>query len=194
MKEEAIILIAMGVGVVIAIVLLAIKEIKERLYENKEEYEDEEQQEVHNEYKPYQNVAYHKVDLLTKNEYQFYQSLKKYVYPHGLQILAKIRLADLVNVNSNLSKSDWASAFSKIKSKHIDFAIARDMNVLAVIELDDSSHYRADRIQRDNFVNSILTQNGYKVIRTYGDMLPVKKALYDLGYDLERLEYPEYYN
>lgn len=134
------------------------------------------------------NIRYHRVDLLTQNEYRFYERLKQYVYPHGLQILAKIRLADLVNADTDLNRSENASAFAKIKAKHVDFAIAKDMDILIIIELDDSSHQRSDRQERDNFVNEVLLNAGYKVVRTYGDMLPVMKALYDYGYDIERIE------
>ena len=62
------------------------------------------------------------------------------------------------------------------------------MKVIIIIELDDNSHNRPDRIERDSFVNDVLQSNGYKLVRTYGDMLPVQKALMEIGYDLEKMK------
>lgn len=131
---------------------------------------------------------YHRTQLLTQNEYLFYERLKQRINPNELQILAKIRLADLVGVNNTNNPTEWHTAFNKIKSKHIDFAIAKDMKVIMIIELDDNSHNRPDRIERDSFVNEILQNNGYKLVRTYGDMLPVEKALMEIGYNLDTMK------
>lgn len=120
---------------------------------------------------------YQKKYLLTKNEYYFYKNLKKITDEHNLQILAKIRLADLLDVNSGLNKKEWNIYFSKIKSKHIDFAIADDMKILFLIELDDNSHNAQSRIKRDIFVNEAVTKAGYKIIHTYGDTDQIKQYL-----------------
>ena len=144
MKESEKMLVKLIIIVIIAEIIIFIVQ-EEKLKKNKriiQEYEKERY--LQNNIKEY-NTPYHRVNLLTQNEYLFYERLKKYVYPHGLQILAKIRLADLVNVNKGINKSEWGAAFSRISSKHIDFAIAKDMKVLIIIELDDSSHGRNDR-------------------------------------------------
>lgn len=112
---------------------------------------------------------YHRVNLLTNAEWRFYQNLKRITDSFGYGILAKIRLADLISVNSGLSNSEWAKYFGKIKSKHIDFAIHKDMNIICLIELDDYTHQRRDRQERDEFVDTVLRQNGYAIIHTYGD-------------------------
>ena len=123
--------------------------------------------------------------LLTQNEFNFYNRLKEITNPLNLQILAKIRLADLIEVDTNqINKKDYMKYFSKIKSKHIDFAICNEMNVIALLELDDSSHNRADRQERDYFVNSVLLKAGYTVIRTNGNLDIVRQALYSRGYNV----------
>lgn len=43
-------------------------------------------------------LPYHKKFLLTKNEWSFYKNLKKITDRYGLHILAKVRVADLVDV------------------------------------------------------------------------------------------------
>lgn len=120
---------------------------------------------------------YHKKYLLTKNEYYFYKKLKEVTEPLNLQILAKIRLADLIEVNKGLDSKQWGIYFGKIKAKHIDFAIADNMKVIALIELDDYTHSRSDRQERDIFVNDVLAQTGYTLIRTYGDIQQIKQFL-----------------
>lgn len=122
--------------------------------------------------------------LLTKNEYYFYNNLKQITMPLNLQILAKIRLADLIEVDTNQVGKDFMKYFGKIKSKHIDFAITDNMKVIALLELDDSSHNNNDRKTRDNFVNNALLKAGYTVIRTNGNLDIIKQALIDKGYHI----------
>ena len=133
-----------------------------------------------------ENLPYHMTYLLTKNEYAFYKRLTKVTEPLGLQILAKIRLADLVEVDSGMPHNEWNRYFSKIRSKHIDFAIADDMKVIILIELDDSSHQRQDSIERDQFKNNVLEKTGYTLVRTYGDINIVTDALKDKGYSAKK--------
>lgn len=118
---------------------------------------------------------YHSKMLLTKNEYSFFKKLKNITDEKNLQILAKIRLADLVEVNSGTK--DWSKYFNKIKSKHIDFAIADNMKIIALIELDDKSHEKDNRVQRDDFVNNVLSTAGYKIIRTKGETSEIESLL-----------------
>ena len=120
---------------------------------------------------------YHKTYLLTKNEWFFYKNLKTIVDKYNLNIIAKIRFADLVEVNSGIYK--FNKYFSKIKSKHIDFALVNpnNMEVKYLIELDDKSHDKPDRIQRDLFVDRVCEVAGYKLIRTYGDTLEIESIL-----------------
>lgn len=123
------------------------------------------------------NCPYERKYLLTKNEYYFYKKLKEITDNHNLQILAKIRLADLIDVKKGLNKYDWNKFFGKIKAKHVDFAIADDMKILLIIELDDSTHNRADRIERDEFVDNALNSCGYKIIHTYGNIEQIANML-----------------
>jgi very-short-patch-repair endonuclease len=38
--------------------------------------------------------------------------------------------------------------------------------VKGIIEIDDNSHNASDRKERDDFVDLVLSQTGYKVLRT----------------------------
>lgn len=114
-----------------------------------------------------EEYPYIKPYLLTKKEWAFYKNLKPITDKHNLHILAKVRLADLVEVKKGLSNSQKTKAFNKIKSKHIDFVLANPENlaVKCAIELDDSSHNEIDRQQRDYFLDKVCETVKLPLIR-----------------------------
>lgn len=122
-------------------------------------------------------LPYHKTYLLTKREYNFYNKLKPIADKYDLQILAKIRLADLVSVDDDIDNKYFEAYFSKIKSKHIDFAIADNMKIVTLLELDDSTHKQTDRIERDEFVDSVVKKCGYNIIHTYSGLKSIEKSM-----------------
>ncbi len=115
-----------------------------------------------------ENLPYKKKLLLTKNEWSFYKSLKPVADELGYSVLAKIRVADLVEVTAK-ERSEWQKYFNKINKKHIDFALAKPENlqITLLIELDDNSHNEAQK-QRDEFVYELYKQTGYKLLRVRG--------------------------
>jgi len=124
-----------------------------------------------------EKFPYHKTYLLTKYEYAFYHKLRPIADRYNLQILAKVRLADLVEVDGGLDRNTRFRYFGKISSKHIDFVIADDMRVMLLIELDDNSHNSEERIERDKFVEKVLEVSGYKLIRTWGETNEIAEEL-----------------
>lgn len=114
-------------------------------------------------------LPYKKKLLLTKNEWAFYKELKPIADEMKLSVLAKIRVADLVEVDSSVNKSEWQKYFNKINKKHIDFALANPANlrIELLIELDDNSHNNA-QIERDKFVEELYKKTGYPFLRTRG--------------------------
>ena len=130
-------------------------------------------------------LHYRKKYLLTKNEYSFFQMIKPVVQKKHLHILCKIRLADLIEPLPNSDRSEWFSDFNKIKSKHIDFALADDnMHIILLIELEDRSHEKTERIERDDFVSSVLIQVGYKLICVHNDSTAVKRIESELSNEI----------
>lgn len=117
-----------------------------------------------------ERLPYRKKYLLTKNEYWFYKNLKEIADKYGYAILAKIRFADLVEVNGEAGKSEYMKYFGKVKSKHIDFILCKKENLYPelLIELNDNSHKKEDRIKRDEFVKKIADKVGYKMIFVNG--------------------------
>lgn len=79
-------------------------------------------------------------------------------------ICPKVRVADLIFVVDRRSNQGHAN---KIDRKHVDFVICTTDTVTprVVIELDDSSHFRADRAERDEFVDAAFQAAGLPVVR-----------------------------
>ncbi|MDE5936132.1 MAG: DUF2726 domain-containing protein [Ruminococcus sp.] len=122
-------------------------------------------------------LPYHRKYLLTKREYGFYKKLKPIADKYNLQVLAKIRFADLVEVDENVNPNYKQTWFYKIQAKHIDFAIADEMKIITLLELDDSTHSQADRIERDEFVNAVTKKCGYILIHTYGELENIENEM-----------------
>lgn len=113
------------------------------------------------------DMPYVKKYLLTKNEWSFYKKIKPICDKNNLHIISKVRLADIVEVKKGLNNKEWHKYFNKIKNKHIDFILCNPENlaIIAIVELDDKSHERKDRIESDNFKNKLFENVGYKLIR-----------------------------
>lgn len=119
------------------------------------------------------NDSYEKKEyLMTRNELKFYKQLKKITDKLELTIFAQVSLYQVIR-NKNFKD------FNKIKSKSIDFVITENNGKIKMcIELDDKSHNKNSRIERDNFINEIFNQANMKLLR-----IPVQDF-----YNLENLE------
>jgi len=102
--------------------------------------------------------------LFTPAERAFLTILDDILEPRFL-IFGKVRLADIIKTRGGMERAAQRKAFYKIMGKHVDFVIcrARDLSVLGVIELDDSSHNRPDRRARDIFVDNALAAAGVPI-------------------------------
>jgi len=110
---------------------------------------------------PYEKAG----SLLTAAERSFYGVLCQGLDP-------RIRLSDLVEVRWGTSGAQAHE--NRINQKHVDFVLctANDLTPRLVIELDDSSHARRDRRERDVFIDSALAAAGLPILhvqaqRTY---------------------------
>jgi very-short-patch-repair endonuclease len=93
--------------------------------------------------------------LVTKTELAFFHRLCEAV-GDDWHVVAMVRLADLIRVKKGTASFQaWQN---KIHAKHIDFVLCdwETLNIELAIELDDSSHQRKDRIERDEFVDAAL--------------------------------------
>jgi len=103
---------------------------------------------------------------LTPAERSFWQVLQQCL-PEGHVLLAKVRLADMVNVKKSFDGRTRQAHFNRISRKHADFVLCdvAEMTPRAVIELDDASHQTRRSSERDEQKNNIIESAGIRVLR-----------------------------
>jgi len=101
---------------------------------------------------PYQKASV----LFTPAERSFLGVLKQSV-GDKIEIIGKVRVADVISPKKGLSPSARQKAFNKISAKHFDFLLCNksDMAVLCAVELNDSSHRTPNRAERDDFLLNV---------------------------------------
>ena len=98
--------------------------------------------------------------LLTKAELNFYNQIRG-IEGNDEILLMKVRMADIVQPTGSNRKKLY-----QVTSKHADFVLANKITLepTAVIELDDASHNRKDRVERDRLVDKIYKESGIPII------------------------------
>jgi len=98
--------------------------------------------------------------LLTAVEERFFRVLAA-VSGDRVHVVCKPRLADFIQ------HTDGLAGFNHISQKHVDFLVCRpgDWMPMLGIEVDDSSHNRKDRRERDTFVNNLFAHIGVPLLR-----------------------------
>ncbi len=101
--------------------------------------------------------------LNSPTEHRFLDTLET-LLPSGISISCKVRLADLFHL---AHVPGFQSRFNRISCKHLDFVLTErsTSRILAAIELDDASHQRPDRIERDDFLNALFRHTLVPLIR-----------------------------
>lgn len=102
-------------------------------------------------------------DFLSTAEHSFYLVLKS-MMGSFFTICPKVSLSDIFYV-TNPDRN--MSAYNRINRKHVDFLIcdADTMKPRFAIELDDKSHNRQDRINRDDFVEDLYEAARLPLVR-----------------------------
>lgn len=132
------------------------------------------------------DVYVKRAGLLTPAELAFYKVLVAAVGTRYV-VMAQVSLAGLLEVDrkkvageggaSGKRASGFQAAFNRINRKTADFVLCEPgtMRIVAAVELDDRSHERAERKERDGFVEAAMKAAGLPLMR-------VKAAgSYDLG-------------
>lgn len=102
--------------------------------------------------------------LFSKAEKSFYLVLRDCV-PDGYVLFAKVRLADVLSVASGTTSRQ--SHVNRIDRKHVDFLLCDQqwLEPRLAIELDDRSHERQERRERDSFLEQASAAAGLKLLR-----------------------------
>ena len=104
-------------------------------------------------------------NFLSPAEHNFYLVLKSAVSESAL-ICPKVALGDLFYVRSS-DPSEFRIYTNKIDRKHVDFLLCDPKTVkpLLGIELDDKSHRRSDRQERDEFIGEVFAAAKLPLVR-----------------------------
>lgn len=127
-------------------------------------------------------MPYIKVPLLTDAETQFYHYMRNHLCQiEKIVIFPKVRLADIVNVDENLTRDNkylW-----KITNKHVDFLIcnAFTLETICVVELDDYTHETEEGKARDLFIMQVLYEAGIKIARVKSRIRDIQSKDLDLA-------------
>jgi hypothetical protein len=97
--------------------------------------------------------------FLSEAEQAFFQILLQSSHPAS-HISCKVRLGDLVTFPGNS-----LGLRNTVNQKHVDFVVCdrRSMRPFMVIELDDATHARRDRRERDGLVDGYLAEAGITI-------------------------------
>jgi hypothetical protein len=124
------------------------------------------------------SVKFKRKPIITEHERAFLGKLKEVTDKYYLNINLKTRLADVFDIKYAATNKEWGYLFNRIKAKHIDFTILDSYyNVVCFVELDDRTHQAQNRKNRDEFIDKLCEQTGYKIIHTYGDVLEIEQYI-----------------
>lgn len=104
-----------------------------------------------------------KEEFITENELKLYKVLKKVAYELKLDIFTQVALNRILEVNNRRKQQQLRN---RIDRKSIDFVLydEKTKKIVCCIELDDSTHEREERIERDLFLDKIF-KDTIKLIR-----------------------------
>lgn len=102
--------------------------------------------------------------FLTRAEHEFYDALVE-AAGQEYRIFAQVHLPTLID--SKVVGQNWRGAFRHISEKSVDFVLCDKayLSPRLAIELDDKSHERPERKERDEEVERILREAGVPLLR-----------------------------
>jgi len=105
-------------------------------------------------------------ELLSPAERSFFGVLEQAISGE-FKVFSKVRLGDLIQPARGLPQGRRTSLRNRIQQKHVDFVLCHpdSLAVVGAVELDDSSHGRKDRADRDDFVDRALTSAAVPILR-----------------------------
>ena len=108
-----------------------------------------------------------KIFMITLNELNFYNILLEIAKEMDLILFSQVSLYNIVETRKDLDNSTRQSYFNKIAAKTIDFVLVdkNSCRIKLCIELDDSTHNKQKRIERDKFINELFESLEINLLR-----------------------------
>lgn len=105
-----------------------------------------------------------KTKLMSATEANFFMKLSKTVQER-YYVFPQVHLSALLD--HKIKGQSWKPAFSHINSKSVDYVLCDKANLRPIyaIELDDKSHERSDRQERDMEVERIFNEAKLPLVR-----------------------------
>jgi len=102
--------------------------------------------------------------LVSRPEHEFFDILVE-ILGNKYHIFTQVHLPTILD--HKIKGQTWKAAFSHINGKSVDFVVCDKAYIkpLLAIELDDKSHDRLDRIERDSEVERMLQEAGMPLLR-----------------------------
>ena len=124
-----------------------------------------------------QKWPYYKKRLLTKPEQILYFKLVE-ALPECL-IFSQVQLSQILGVEKGNSYYEW---YNRINRMSVDFVVCnKTADIIALIELDDSTHEQDERKEADRTKNKACADAGIRMIRWKVSAIPdrneIRKAM-----------------
>lgn len=105
-----------------------------------------------------------RTSVMSAREEEFYHRLTAILGPRYL-VFPQMHLSALLDWH--IKGQNWNAARSSINGKSVDYAVveADTLQLLCAIELDDHTHDRPDRVERDRLVERIFSSAGLPLVR-----------------------------
>lgn len=107
-----------------------------------------------------------RTELFSPAERSFFGVLEQAVAGE-FRVIGKVRLGDLIQPAKRLTPKRRTILRNRVQQKHVDFVLCcpDSLSVVAAVELDDVSHRRRARADRDVFVDKALISAGLPLLR-----------------------------
>ena len=107
-----------------------------------------------------------KIYITTLNEMKFYNVLLEIAKELDYILFTQVSLYNIVQLKDDLAYSTRTTYFNKIASKSIDFVLVdKKCRIKLCIELDDNTHKKKNRIERDIFINELFQELEIDLLR-----------------------------
>ena len=102
--------------------------------------------------------------FLSRSEHEFYKVMLTAIGDEYF-VFAQVHLPTILE--HKIPGQNWRGAFRHIDEKSVDFVLCNKtyLSPVLAIELDDKSHSRSDRQERDREVERILSGSGLPLLR-----------------------------